>query len=230
MKLHRALAICLASSSVASLNVGQRYDFIASDGQDIINAKLVAEDESAYSVELTATVKNLKIEKKFVLRTLDRSEKSMRSAKWRLDFGIGGILAFGRLSEFSRFAPRVGAELEYSVRGAWRVFGRIDGFNFKNAASHLSFATLSGGVGLVSSLSDRIFLVFSLGLSGVAAIGQNTRESSQKLTTGTLGSAAVGYRLRENTDIFIRGQVIYVYDRLLLILMPSVEFGMGFRW
>ncbi len=102
--------LLLVATGLHALNIGERYDFLCSDGQDVYNAELTAEDEKNYYVRLSPVMAQVPIEKQFVVSTASKSQaKAVKpqpaGPRFELALGAGADFSLGRLTVLARVAP-----------------------------------------------------------------------------------------------------------------------------
>lgn len=225
----------LAVTNLAALNIGERYDFICTDGQDIYNAELVVEDAERYFVRLSPVMSRVPIEKKYVIRTVPRTitvEKPTIPVRRRYEVSLaaGADASLGKLSGFARIAPVASASLVFWAWNRWGFFGRAEGEEFRSGSSYLrAFSAFAGIAGLLP-VYPKTNLSGGLGVGASYLIARSSTFSDSATVLSGVIWLRTAYDLYEKLSLFLEISARYYYDRDTAILAAGAQVGAIARW
>lgn len=235
MKLFGA-ALLLFCSELAALTTGQRYDFLCTDGQDIFNAELTAEDEKNYFVRLSPVMQQVPIEKKFVAQIIPRSVKKDTASpkiagRFEVNFSAGADLAVARLANFSRVAPRISVAFGWWFKTPYGIFTRISAEEFRKSPAYLRAFSATAGAAYQLKLPWVAFsIVFELGAGGALLNAKSDTFSETTLVPAALLATRGNYAFNPRLRAFLEISANYIYDRDTLLLLPGAGLGVAYAW
>ena len=228
--------LLLVATGLHALNIGERYDFLCSDGQDVYNAELTAEDEKNYYVRLSPVMAQVPIEKQFVVSTASKSQaKAVKpqpaGPRFELALGAGADFSLGRLTVLARVAPAAAVTGTFWWRPNWGFFGRLAADEFRAAPAYLrALQANSGAWYQLPWTFARISALFGVG-GGLAYLSaQTTAFSETAVVISALAVLRLQYAWNTRWIFFLEPAATYLYDRETLIVIPGLQAGAGYRW
>lgn len=222
----------MLATSLGALNIGERYDFICTDGQDIYNAELVLEDAERYFVRLSPVMSRVPIEKKYVTRTVSRSVAVVPTPRRVLTVGAGGGVDFAtsKLSSFAVYAPGFFVSAAYPFLSQLNAVVRADFTQFTKGSSYLRTINLYAGAEFAIPYTiARISLSVGF-VGGVAYLKANSETFADSAwVPSALVWTRFFYQMAAQVDLFIAPGCRYIYDRETLLLLPGVSLGVNYR-
>lgn len=228
-------ALLLVAPGLHALNVGDRYDFFCSDGQDVYNAELTREDTDHYYVRLSPVLDQVPIEKQFVVQTVPRSIKPVQAteptARFEISLGAGLDVAAGKLSAFAKTAPKAAASATFWWRQNWAFFARLSAEEFRASPAFLrSFGAHAGMWWRVPLTYYGFSLLTGAAPGGALLAAQTTGFSETAIAFSFLAAARVQYTYGSRWIFFLEPSATYIYDSETVILLPGIQAGAAFRW
>lgn len=240
-----ALWLPLAAANTP-LKPGEKYDFIALDGQDIYGAVFVSETTTAYMVKTEGFGGELiAVEKSILARPPQPAETNpakktvaARSAqKWNL--GIAGDLrmASGSFADYAQFFP--GASLRLSRKVEPIPYTGINTFSLMlqyapiaRSPRRIDLMTFALGPKWRKRFRKIPVLEFYLFLApSISALRYNSYTYSAWSTNiGAVAAAGVDWSLGAHLALSAVAGTQYIQDTSTLVMVHTFSIGVGYSW
>lgn len=219
----------IAPQMTFALETGKRYDFLCDDGQDIINAELIKEDREQYFVRLSAAMADIRIEKRYVRRTIERvlPEKAA-SQRWRWQILPGLQITTGRLTDFARFGPAFLTGLAYRLLPGIDIIARADVSRFGRQDASLNILRLATGAEYALPVS-----FWQISVAGGAAGGaaQIIGEADNFHVSSTIAFGAVWLAFRkkitEGWSVLLQPEISAIFDNRSTFVLAAFHAGVS---
>ena len=229
--MRRAFAICvLFTSALSALETGKRYDFICSNGEDILNAELITEDAERYYLRLTSSAPKVPLEKKYVTSIVPKIQNPPPvPVNLRINFLLGAALATGRLAGFSTAAPALSIGASMAGFGSTEWVARGDLQQFSKNGDYLRASLMTAGLQIpVLHIGEKLKVC-----AGVSAgIAHVFTSSAGEQSGGIVPAASIWSEMNRpmtgTWSLTLRVQALYIYDAQTFVLTPGFLAGAAY--
>jgi hypothetical protein len=226
------------------LKPGQRYDFLASDGQHVYDAEFVRETKTAYLVrargfdgELISVEKNILTEPPRPVVTGTPRPKKKVPGRWMVALAGDVRLATGSFAGYSRLFPGFSLFLNRNVpQMPYLGFGFVELMlqysPIVKSPRRIDMFTLTFGPRwrLPFKNLKPVFLFIILAPAVSLFSFQSFSYDAVSVNAGGIAMFGADYAVKKPWFLTVRLATHYVYDTQSLVLMHAFSLGFGYSW
>lgn len=226
------------------LKVGERYDFIAKDGQHVYDAILVRETQTTYVVKVAGFGNETVTVEKSILSEPPKQiqpgkPRPRRGPPEKMTVALYGDfrIAIGDFSNYTQFFPGGGLRLTRTIPRLPVVATNALWAAFHYAPVVKSPRRIDMVTGMVGPRwnfrwkkwkSAELFVAAGPSLSFFKYVSFSYEAIS--FNVGAVAGGGFDWYMGKNWFLSLQAMMHYVYDSQTLILLPAVSAGVGYAW